>query len=191
MRKTTPRKRKGEFPITEKAVPLVGWPAGSRRGRREAIAREIGDLKRQLNEAAALPAEKEREHTESLRRLLLALLEVMDAFEGVFVNISTRKELCTPQMNIWVGNFRTPYKMLKRTLLEQGITPIENLQEGFNPHWHKVTRKVFDLSRPAGTIIAENQRGYIWRGQVLRPADVTVVTHDKSEENTPPEPDSP
>ncbi|OGO07221.1 MAG: nucleotide exchange factor GrpE, partial [Chloroflexi bacterium RBG_13_60_13] len=86
-----------------------------------------------------------------------------------------KEDQVTPQMRIWIGNFRTVRRLLDKVLIEQGITKIESLDRQFDPSWHRAAEVVADPSRPEGTIVEETTTGYLWRGEVLRKAEVVVV----------------
>ncbi|MDZ4818640.1 MAG: nucleotide exchange factor GrpE [Planctomycetota bacterium] len=128
-----------------------------------------------LSKARFSIRESETRHLESTKKLFLDLIEALDAFERVFRNISAKESQVTPQMKIWVGNFRTVRRLLDKPLAEQGVVRIENLDQGFDPHWHRVAEVISDPSKSEGAIIDELAAGYVWRGHVLRKAEVTVV----------------
>jgi molecular chaperone GrpE len=134
---------------------------------------------RQLAEARALSAEVERQSGRAIEQILLRLLDVTDAFERVFRHIQSKADFVTPQMKIWIGNFQAVYRVLDDILIEQGLTPIENLDQGFDPHWHKVVDLVDDPTKKPGTIVEEVNRGYVWHTHVLRKAEVVVVRNQE------------
>ena len=139
------------------------------------IEHEIRTLMSQLSMSRSTVRQLESEQHESMRKILLDLLEIIDAFERVFRSVRAKEAQVTPQMKIWVGNFRTVEKLLEKILIEQGVAKMENLDQTFDPHWHRVSELVSDPSKAEGTIADEVRSGYVWRGQVLRKAEVTVV----------------
>jgi molecular chaperone GrpE len=163
------------FPLPAKKASMNAWSEDAALNRMAEIAKDEEGLLRQITESKWQLAERERHEKDSMLKWLLALLDVVDAFERVFGNIEAKKELCTAQMNIWIGNFRTVYKLLRKLLAEEGVVPIENLGEGFDPRWNEPER-VFDPSRPEGTIVKEVKRGYLWQGQILRKSLVVVTS---------------
>jgi molecular chaperone GrpE len=70
--------------------------------------------------------------------------------------------------------------MIHRQLLEQlraeGLTPIDTIGQGFDPNLHDAVATDPTSAEPANTIVEEMQKGYLFRGRVLRPAMVTVST---------------
>jgi len=136
---------------------------------------------RGLSEARLSLTELERQHAEHRKRFLVGVLEVPDAFQRVFRAIRAKEDQVTPQMKIWIGNFRTASHLLEKVLLEEGLVKIENLDLGFDPQWHKVADTIVDQSKADGTIVQEVKPGYVWRGLVIRKAEVIVVRNDEGE----------
>lgn len=174
MRKKSKRVVK-EFEITEECIPLQAWQGEAGADHLSVIEQDIGNLMRELAEARFALSEQEREHKEKTRRLLLALIEVLDAFGRVFANIHGKEDQVTPQMKGWIANFRTVRRLLDQALTDQGIARIESLDREFDPRWHRAVELVVDPSRPQGTIVEETVMGYLWRGEILRKAEVIVV----------------
>ncbi len=174
--------------ITEQPTPLHGW-RDSAADPMAVIAADTAGLMRQLAETQATLRDRDRERTEALRKLLLAVLAVGDAFDRVFKSVSSKPDQVTPQMKIWLGNFRAARRLVDKLLGEQGVVRIENLDQGFDPHWHKVADVRVDTAAPEGTIVEEVLKGYIWQNQVLRKAEVVVVRHAAGEADESGEPE--
>lgn len=56
-----------------------------------------------------------------------------------------------------------------------GITRIDIVGKPFDPNFHQVIQEVEDPSKPAGTVIAELQTGYMLNDRLLREAMVVVT----------------
>jgi len=56
-----------------------------------------------------------------------------------------------------------------------GISAMEILDTVFDPNFHQVVQEVEDKTKPAGTIIAELQKGYMINDRILREAMVVVT----------------
>jgi molecular chaperone GrpE (heat shock protein) len=137
-----------------------------------------GDVKQFVFELASARSQLTEQGSEQRRefeRHLSSLLDVLDGFERVFDNIRTREAGVTPTMKAWIANFRTVQRLLGRVLREQGVAPIETPTREFDPRWHTAAETVESSAFPPGTIVEEIKRGYIWRKQVLRKAEVVVV----------------
>ncbi len=174
-----PKKFAPEIEISEKPAALRGWNSAEGIKSLSVIEDDIRGLMRQLAEARFALGDGERQHRDSVKAILLGIIEAVDAFERVFRSIQAKQDLVTPQMKIWVGNFRTVRRLLEKTLTDQGVVKIENLDQGFDPHWHKVAEIVADPSKPEGTIVEEVVRGYVWQNQLLRKAEVIVVRNQE------------
>ncbi len=125
-------------------------------------------LQRDLRDAT-----RDQERHERAR--LLLLIEVVDAFERVFVAIEARPDDVTPLMRKWLSNFKTIRRMVEGMLRREGVVPVEVLGEEFDPEWHRILRTVVDPEKPDGTIVAITGTGYLWKGQLLRETEVVVV----------------
>ena len=55
-----------------------------------------------------------------------------------------------------------------------GISKMESLGKPFDPNFHQVIQQIKDPSKPAGTVVAELQTGYMINGRILREAMVVV-----------------
>jgi molecular chaperone GrpE len=139
------------------------------------------DLRRLMREAAAgklAAAEQERRHAEESRKRLLSVVAVLDAFDRVFASVRDKEHEVTPQMKVWLGNFRTVRRLVERVLADEGVTRMEDTARGFDPACHVAAEVVEDPGRADGTVVDEIQPGYLWRGEVLRKAQLRVVRND-------------
>ncbi len=64
---------------------------------------------------------------------------------------------------------------LQKVFGKFGIAKMESLNKIFDPNFHQVIQEVEDPSKPAGTIIAELQTGYMINDRILREAMVVVT----------------
>ena len=56
-----------------------------------------------------------------------------------------------------------------------GISKMDVMGQVFDPNFHQVIQEVEDKTKPAGTVIAELQTGYMINGRLLREAMVVVT----------------
>jgi molecular chaperone GrpE len=63
---------------------------------------------------------------------------------------------------------------LNRVLEEWGLVPIAAVGQPFDPERHEALMQTESDGAPANTVVMEHQRGYEFRGRVLRPAKVVV-----------------
>lgn len=169
------KKYKEIFEITEKPIPLKVLASENDKDTLKVVEQDIRGMMHRIADLEFELSEKEKQNIEKTKRLLLSVIEVLDAFYRVFRNIRAKQDKVNPQMKKWIGNFRTVHRMLNSILAEQGVSTIENLDNGFDPQWHKVGEFVVDHSKSDGTIADEILNGYVWHNQILRKSEVNVV----------------
>jgi molecular chaperone GrpE len=57
----------------------------------------------------------------------------------------------------------------------QGIFPYESLGAPINPTIHEAVTMARNEGREPGTVVEELRRGYLWKNELLRPAQVRVA----------------
>lgn len=67
------------------------------------------------------------------------------------------------------------YTHLYDNLKKQGLEPIESTGKTFDPHLHQAVERVESKDAADGTILDEFQRGYNFKGRLLRPSMVKVA----------------
>ena len=67
------------------------------------------------------------------------------------------------------------YKRLMETLTKQGLEPIGTEGQSFDPHLHEAVHRVEQDDAEDGAILEEYQRGYNFKGKLLRPSMVKVA----------------
>lgn len=140
------------------------------------IEADIRALMKKCGSLAHEASESQKKSESDAKKMLLSFIEVADAFENVFKNIGARADAVDQQTKIWIGNFRTIYKLLTRALTGAGVTPIETIiGEKANPHWHNVVEVLKQPNRENETILEEIKKGYLWNGKLLRATDVKAV----------------
>jgi len=68
------------------------------------------------------------------------------------------------------------HKQLTDQLAEEGLQPIDAMDQLFDPNLHDAVATDSDSNEPANTVVEEFQRGYLFRNRVLRHALVRVTT---------------
>jgi molecular chaperone GrpE len=67
------------------------------------------------------------------------------------------------------------YSRMYDTLKKLGLEPTETAGKTFDPHLHQAVERVETNDAPDGTILGEFQRGYHFKGKMLRPSMVKVA----------------
>lgn len=102
-------------------------------------------------------------NTETVR----SLLPVLDDFERALKVESADKE--------YARGMELIYQRLAESLKKLGIEPITSAGQPFDPHLHHAVEMVETDDYPDHTILEEYQRGYNFKGKLLRPAMVKVA----------------
>lgn len=123
---------------------------------------DVESMRRRLQRAAEIEAFEEQ------RRTLRRMLEVADNLERA-IEATGESETDLAQ------GVRLTYRELLRAFRELGVEQIDALGEPFDPTYHDAVNVVERPDVPGGTVVDEEQKGYTYRDQVLRPAKVWVA----------------
>jgi molecular chaperone GrpE len=108
------------------------------------------------------------------RAIILAVLDVMDDFDRALEHVDRSPDAV-------VEGLRAVHKRLAEALKAQGVTPIESVGQQFDPMRHEAVGAIEPGASRAGIVLEpgavtdETRRGYLWDGEVLRPARVHVA----------------
>ena len=102
------------------------------------------------------------------RDLLLALLDVMDDFDRALEHIG---EVSDPVAD----GLRLIHRSFSGVLESKGVTRFQSTGTEFDPMIHEAIRVAESNEHKAGTVLSEEGGGYLWHGELLRPARVAVV----------------
>jgi molecular chaperone GrpE len=142
---------------------------------RDQLARERSEYYDRLLRATAefdnFRKRVQRERSELLEYAALdavgALLPVLDDFERALKVESADKE--------YARGMELIYTRLFDTLKKLGLEPIEARGQKFDPNLHHAVEREFTDEVEDETILEEHQRGYDFKGKLLRPAMVKVA----------------
>ena len=158
-----------------------------------ALEGELADLKRQYealySEAARIKADFhnykrrtesniERLRNSALTEIMLELLPVVDNFERALICEEGKD---TP---LYKG-VSMIYRQLLSVMEKFDMVPIKSIGEAFDPSLHEaVAVEEISDTELDGKIVKEIQRGYVLKGEVIRPAKVIVgkLTDETEEE---------
>lgn len=175
-----PSERPSETTEPEAAVRERGWPlAGDNAAATETsrLAKEKAELQDLLQRRQAefenyrRRVERERSDLYEFAAMdaVKALLPVLDDFERALKIESTDKE--------YARGMEIIYQRLYESLKKLGLEPISEEVPLFNPHIHHAVEMVDTKDHPDQTILEEYQRGYYFKGRLLRPAMVKVAVN--------------
>jgi molecular chaperone GrpE len=100
--------------------------------------------------------------------LIAELLPILDNFQLAAKHVPAELE-----NNNWAQGVKQIEKQLENVLSGEGLDKIESMGKEFDPLYHEAIEEV-KSKEPKGTIVEEVLAGYIFNGEVLRPARVKV-----------------
>ena len=112
--------------------------------------------------------EHARAEQEGKRDLLLTLLDVMDDFDRALGHVGEASDAVA-------DGLRLIHQRLGRVLESNGVTPFLSAGEQFDPEIHEAMTVADSDEYESGMVSEEERRGYLWNGELLRPARVIVV----------------
>ncbi len=112
--------------------------------------------------------EKEDFATFAEAALIKGLLPVLDNFDRAVVNLPENEAA-------WADGIRMVQRQLLAALEQQGMSPIDSLGQPFDPNMHEAVMRDDQADAEDGTVLAELQKGYMYKGKLLRPSMVKVA----------------
>jgi molecular chaperone GrpE len=95
------------------------------------------------------------------------LLPILDDFERAL-----KIEGASPE---YARGIEMIYNRMYETLKKMGLEPIVSEGKVFDPNLHQAVERVETKDSPDGTILSEFQKGYFFKGKLLRPSMVKVA----------------
>jgi molecular chaperone GrpE len=110
-----------------------------------------------------------------------ALLPILDDFErAAKMEIAPEGD---PRIRDYAKGMELIQQRLRDTLVKLGLEPVEAQGKPFDPHFHQALQREETSDYPDGTVMSELQRGYLFKGRLLRPALVTVAVNHPSQDS--------
>jgi molecular chaperone GrpE len=135
----------------------------SEREQRLRLLAEFDNYRRRARREHAVAEEKGK------REILLALLDIMDDFDRAVVQIDSTSDSVSEGV-------RLIRDRLSKVLRSNGVTAFESQGQPFDPMVHEAMRVIDTNDESESDIVsAEEQRGYLVNGELLRPARVSVL----------------
>lgn len=169
---------KGRFdPSLERLeVTFDGWADG--RDLMTATSGLLGEIQQQLEYLQTAANRRRTAPTVSpdaeLRQLTRALLPSLDALDRIIEMGDSSRTADEAFMN-WLASVRAVRIRMLKTLEGIGLTPIAAVGTEVDLEIHDVVSIVPAGQYPANTVVAEQQRGYFFKGKLLRDAKVVVA----------------
>ncbi|MCW5982117.1 MAG: nucleotide exchange factor GrpE [Bryobacteraceae bacterium] len=102
-----------------------------------------------------------------------ALLPTLDDFERA---LAAAPDVSGPESE-WVKGIQIIYQRLSEALRKLGLEAIESAGKPFDPNIHHAVEMVASEDVPDHTVIDEYQKGYNFKGRLLREAMVRVAVN--------------
>ena len=142
---------------------------------RDALALEKAELNDRLLRSQAefqnlrrrIEKEKIEWHEYAATEAVRTLLPIVDDFERALKVETTDKH--------YAKGTELIYQRLLESLKKLGLEPIVSVGQPFDPHMHHAVEKFETMASEDGTVLEEHQRGYNFKGKLLRPAMVKVA----------------
>jgi molecular chaperone GrpE len=144
---------------------------------RDQLASERADLQDRLLRSRAefdnFRRRAERERSEYLQFAAMdpvrEILPILDDFERALKAETADRE--------YAKGVELIYQRMVDTLKKMGLEPIETEGKMFDPNLHQAVERVQTEEAKDQAILGEFQRGYNFKGKLLRPAMVKVAVH--------------
>jgi molecular chaperone GrpE len=157
------------------AAEALESPYAAVTAERDKLAVEAADLQNRLRYARAefdnARRRAERERSEYLQfaamDLVKDILPILDDFERALQVETTDRN--------YAKGVELIYQRMSETLKKLGLEPIETADQKFDPNLHQAVERVETDKDDDQSILSEFQRGYNFRGKLLRPAMVKVA----------------
>jgi molecular chaperone GrpE len=157
------------------AAEALESPYAALTAERDKLAVEAADLQNRLRYARAefdnARRRAERERSEYLQfaamDLVKDILPILDDFERALQVETTDRN--------YAKGVELIYQRMSETLKKLGLEPIETADQKFDPNLHQAVERVETDKDDDQSILSEFQRGYNFRGKLLRPAMVKVA----------------
>jgi molecular chaperone GrpE len=149
--------------VSEDEVVRLKGELASERDRSLRLLAEFDNYRRRTNEERAFMEEAGK------REILLALLDVMDDFDRALLHLPQASDAIVEGLQLIRQRFND-------VLPSHGVTAFDSEGQPFDPMIHEAISVIdADDGGESGTVYAEERRGYLINGELLRPARVIVL----------------
>jgi len=123
--------------------------------------------------------EKERadDSKRATARVVEGIIPVIDGFEHA---LAAHRE---KEYEVYSKGFELIYKQLLDNISRMGVERVDPTGKVFDPHLHQAMDRLETTDHEDGTVVQTFQPGYVFNGQVLRPAMVRVAVNPTAASN--------
>jgi molecular chaperone GrpE len=142
---------------------------------RDKLAAEAADLQNRLRYSRAeFDNAKRRAERERSEYLQFAAMDLVKDILPILDDFDRALQVETKDRNYAKG-VELIYQRMSETLKKLGLEPIATAEQKFDPNVHQAVERVETEEAEDQAILGEFQRGYNFRGKLLRPAMVKVA----------------
>ncbi len=142
---------------------------------RDRLAQEKAELQdRYLRLAAEFDNYRKRSERERLEAIEFAAAGALKALLPVLDDLERALKIQTSDAD-YARGVELIYQRLSETLRKLGVEPVESEGKPFDPNLHHAIERLEDSGVEQDTVLAELQRGYTFKGRLLREALVRVA----------------
>jgi molecular chaperone GrpE len=162
---------------TDSQEPAPATDLATLTAERDRLAAERAELQDLLQRRQAefenFRRRTERERSEFVQyagmEMIRELLPIVDDFD--------RAMKADPSGDGYAKGIELIHTRLADTLKKAGLEPIDTEGKTFDPHVHQAVEKVQTEEAEDHAILGEFQKGYFFKGKLLRPSMVKVAVH--------------
>lgn len=166
---------KGTFePGTE---PLPVWEEPRKEEEKDfltQVSQSLRELQRLADLAREIETRNQAGTDAEVRRLVKSLLPVLDALDRLEECLDQSEER-TPELANWAKAIEGVGLRLFKSLEKIGLSPVSCVGNEVDLSLHDVVATVATNEYPEGTVIEERQKGYYFRGKLIRDAKVVIA----------------
>lgn len=168
--KVTEEDLKLELEEKKMQIALLASELQKEQSMREELASRLQRLQAEFdNYRRRTQTEKEELAQFAIQDFLLRLLPVIDNFERAIGAASDAKDV-----NSFSEGVEMIYKQFLDVLIKEGVVPIESVGHPFDPNKHEAFMVEETSDVEDNTVLEEFQKGYEFKGKVIRPSMVKV-----------------
>jgi molecular chaperone GrpE len=128
--------------------------------------------------AVKLKYTRDSANSEELEQLMKSILPFLDGLEHVLK--IARAHPPSEEVDNWLKTIETLYFRVTNILEKYGLKAIESVGKPVDLDFHEVVEYIPSKESLNNTVIAERQKGYIFKNRVLRDAKVVVAYQEGS-----------
>jgi molecular chaperone GrpE len=165
-----------DFVIDEQPEPIYLSREEGQEDLTEIISKMMIDNER-LESLNVQLQERSGDHRET-ERILRNILPTLDSFDRV-LHLG-RSYPQSPEMDNWLKSVESIYFRLLGMLENYGLFQLNTVGNKVDLNMHEVVEYRKSEDHPNDVVISERQKGYVFRGKLLRDAKVVVAYNERS-----------